>query len=161
MPFESKIDLPKMFLRLTESLNTRLIIVKGWGLNDAQELEQNSRIKVIESAPYDKLFPLVKAVIHHGGIGTIAACLKAGKPFFSCPVLYPLGDQHFWGTVAYKKGVGLKPVALKKMKENTFIDAAKELFTNENLHSNSRQLMELMEDENGVMNAIELIEKRY
>jgi|GEM_PF-7091304 len=33
-------------------------------------------IKVIEAAPYDKLFPLVKAVVHHGDIGTTAACLR-------------------------------------------------------------------------------------
>ncbi len=42
------------------------------------------------SAPYDKLFPLVKAVVHHSGIGTTAQCLKAGIPFLVCPVLHPM-----------------------------------------------------------------------
>ncbi len=161
MPYESKIDLPGLLQRLTKSLNTRLIIVKGWGLNDVQQLEQNKNIKVIESAPYEELFPFVKAVVHHGGIGTIASCLKAGKPFLTCPVLYPLGDQHFWGTVAYKKGVGLKPIPLKHIKENTFIEAVKELLNSKTLYGNSERLMEKMKKENGVANAIELIENRY
>lgn len=161
MPFESKMDLSQVLNRMTKELNIRLIVIKGWGLNETAQLEQNSNIKVIESAPYDKLFPYVKAVIQHGGIGTIAACLKAGKPFMTCPVLYPLGDQHFWGTVAYEKGVGLKPVALKKMNENMLMNAAKELLANEKLYSNSRKLMEQMQDENGVVNAIELVENRY
>lgn len=161
MPFESKMDLPKVLNNLTRELNIRLIVIKGWGLHETALLEQNSNIKVIESAPYDKLFPHVKAVMQHGGIGTIAACLKAGKPFMVCPVLYPLGDQHFWGTVAYEKGVGLRPVALKKMNESMFMDAAKELLANEELHSNSRRLMEQMKDEDGVTNAVELIENKY
>ena len=158
MPFESSMDLPGTLQKLTDRLNVKLIIVKGWGLNDVQQLQQNKKVKVIESAPYDKLFPLVKAVIHHGGIGTIASCLKAGKPFLTCPVLYPLGDQHFWGTVAYKKGIGLKPIPLKKMKEEKFIDAVKELLANEELYDNSNQLMEQMKHEDGVVNAVHLIE---
>ena len=32
-----------------------------------------------------------------------------------CSVLYPLGDQFFWGTVAARKGVALKPVAVDEV----------------------------------------------
>lgn len=161
MPFKSKIDLPNSLEQLTKQLDTRLIIVKGWGLNNTIELEKNKNIKVIDSAPYDKLFPYIKAAIHHGGIGTVSECLKAGKPFLTCPVLYPLGDQHFWGTVAFKKGVGLKPIPLKKMDTNKLIEAAKNLLLNEKLHTNSKQLMEKLKKEDGVAHATELIESIY
>lgn len=160
MPFESKMDLPVTLNRLTRELNIRLIVIKGWGLTDTKAIEENSDIKLIESAPYDKLFPHVKAVVHHGGIGTVAACLKAGKPFITCPVLFPLGDQHFWGMVAFKKGVGLKPFPLKKMTENKLIDAAKELLQNEHLYENSKTLMNKIEHEDGVANAVQFIEER-
>jgi sterol 3beta-glucosyltransferase len=106
--------LPDAIKRLSKELKVRIIVVKGWGFNETQKLENNPAIKVITSAPYDKLFPHVKAVIHHGGIGTISACIIAAKLFFACPVLYPLGDQHFWSTIGYKKGIALKPIALKK-----------------------------------------------
>ena len=161
MPFDSKLDLKELIKSLTEKLQTRVVLVKGWGLTDTKDLENIRSIKVISTAPYDKLFPLVKAIVHHGGIGTIAACLKAGKPFMTCPVLYPMGDQYFWGNVAFKKGVGLKPIPLKKLTHNNFITNVRELLTNKELHQNARQLSEKLATEDGVKNAIEIIEKNF
>jgi sterol 3beta-glucosyltransferase len=158
MPYKSKIDLPNALQRITKELNTRLVVIKGWGLNNTEELQNNPAIKVVESAPYDKLMPQIRAAVHHGGIGTVAECLRAGKPFLTCPVLYPLGDQHFWGTVAYKKGLGLKPIPLKKMNEEKLLVAVRELLNNKQLYENSRKIMEQLKTENGVVNAIEVIE---
>jgi sterol 3beta-glucosyltransferase len=158
MPFNSKLNLSKLLNRFSEDLKIRVIVVKGWGLTETQELEHNIRIRVISSAPYDKLFPYITAAIHHGGIGTIAACLYAGKPFLSCPVLYPMGDQHFWGIIAYKRGVALKPVPLKDMTENLFISKVRELTGTAQLYSNSVKMMENLKGENGLTNAANIIE---
>ena len=158
MPFDSKLDLKELVKSVTEKLNTRVILVKGWGLTDTKELEKFPSVKVINTAPYDKLFPFVKAVVHHGGIGTMAACLKAGKPFLTCPVLYPMGDQHFWGDIAYKKGVGLKPIPLKNMTAEKFILNVKKLLSNQDLYDNAKHLSEQLETENGTENAIKIIE---
>lgn len=158
MTFETKMDLPNAINRLSKELNVRVIVVKGWGFNDTKKLEENPNIKVIKSAPYDKLFPLVKAVINHGGIGTISACLMAGKPFFTCPVLYPLGDQHFWGNIGYKKGIALKPIGLKNLTEQMLIDNAKSLLSTETLYTKSLEISKKIKQENGVERAIELIE---
>ena len=158
MTFDTKMDLPNAINTLSKDLNVRVIVVKGCGFNNTQKLEENPNIKVISSAPYDKLFPHVKAVINHGGIGTIAACLIAGKPFFSCPVLYPVGDQHFWASIGYKKGVALKPVALKSMTEELLIRKAKRLLATETLYLKSMELSKKIRSENGVEKAIELIE---
>jgi hypothetical protein len=46
---------------------------------------------------------LVSAVCHHGGAGTTAAGLRAGKPTIIVPFF---GDQFFWGKVIEKHGVG-------------------------------------------------------
>lgn len=158
MPFNSKMNLPEVLKRLTEKVKIRLIIVKGWGLSHIKELEDNSAIKVIESVPYAKLLPFVKAAIHHGGIGTIAACLQAGKPFLTCPVLYPLGDQHFWGTIAYQSGVALKPIPLKKLTEDVLISNVRALLNTKHLYNSSFELMHKIRVENGVLNAINFIE---
>ncbi|HLL41775.1 MAG TPA: glycosyltransferase [Segetibacter sp.] len=159
MPFDSKLDLKELIKSVTEKLQTRVILVKGWGLTDTKDLENIDSIKVINTAPYDKLFPLVKAIVHHGGIGTMAACLKAGKPVMTCPVLYPMGDQFFWGAIAFNKGVGLKPIPLKKMTQDNFLSNVKALLTNEELYINARQLSEKLATEDGIKNAIEIIEK--
>lgn len=159
MPFKSKFDLQSAIVKLTEQFNTRIIVVKGWGLDQTERIENNSNIKVIESAPYEKLFPLMKAIVHHGGIGTTAECLRAGKPFFICPILYPIGDQMFWGKQASKRGFAVKPIPLSKMTEKIFLDSVKELLTNKSLYQNARHIGELLKKENGIENAIMEIEK--
>ena len=161
MPFESKINLPKVIENIAEVYKIKIVVVKGWGLGNVDQLVQNEKIKVIESAPYDLLLPRVKAVIHHGGIGTIAACLKAGKPFLTCPVLYPLGDQHFWGTIALRKGVGLKPLPLKKMTEHLLVKEVDDLLHNKNLYKCSEDIKDKIKNENGVERAIELVENGF
>jgi sterol 3beta-glucosyltransferase len=158
MPFDSKLDLKDLIKQVSKKCNTRIILIKGWGLTDVKELEGLSNIKVIDSAPYDKLIPLVKAVVHHGGIGTMAACMKAGKPFLTCPVLYPLGDQVFWGKIAVDKGVGLKPLPIKKMTAASFISNIEILLNDESLYTKAKQLSNQLNNEDGVAKAIELIE---
>ena len=51
------------------------------------------RFLVIRHAPHDWLFPRVRAVVHHGGSGTVAAAVVASRP----QVIWPFGiDQPFW-----------------------------------------------------------------
>jgi UDP:flavonoid glycosyltransferase YjiC (YdhE family) len=46
-----------------------------------------------EFAPFGKLFPLCQAVVHHGGIGTIAKALAAGTPQLVMPIAYDQLDN--------------------------------------------------------------------
>ena len=43
-------------------------------------LQKRPDIFVIGNCPHDWLFPRVAACVHHGGAGTVAASLRAGKP---------------------------------------------------------------------------------
>jgi len=159
MPFKSKFDLQTSIIKLTEQFDTRIIVVKGWGLNQTERLENNPKIKVIASAPYEKLFPLTKAIIHHGGIGTTAECLRAGKPFLICPSLYPVGDQNFGGQHAYKKVLAVKPAPISKMTEKMFLQSVNELLLNKQLYDNAKQIQTLIDNENGLEKTVDEIEK--
>ena len=161
MPFSGGFDISSALVKLVDALGVRLIVIKGWSIYDTSPLQDNCNVKVIDSAPYDKLFPMVKAVINHGGIGTITSCLQAGKPFFSCPVMYPLGDQHFWATIGYHKGLALEPVPLKKLAVKSLIENVRVLLTKKQLYENSFLMSKVLGQENGVQNAIDKIENLW
>jgi hypothetical protein len=54
----------------------------------------------------------VSAVCHHGGAGTTAAGLRAGKPTIIVPFF---GDQFFWGNIIEKSGAGPRPLPGKSI----------------------------------------------
>ena len=63
MPFKCKFDLQHAIIKLSEQLNIRMIVMKGWGLDQTEKVYNNPGIKVIGSVPYEKLFPFTKAII--------------------------------------------------------------------------------------------------
>jgi sterol 3beta-glucosyltransferase len=161
MPFETKFDLQKSIINLTKDLKINIIVAKGWGFKNVAAFSGVKSIKVVENVPFNKLIPRVNAVVHHGGIGTIAECLRAGVPSLCCPVMYPMGDQHFWGKQAYKIGCSPAPIPLKKLRGHTLNQKVFELLTSEHLHKNSQQLSTRLTSESGVENAVATIEANF
>jgi sterol 3beta-glucosyltransferase len=159
MPFESNVNLSRLVNETAKRLKTRMILVKGWGMSISPEIRHNKDVLVLDSAPYDALFPHVQAVVHHGGIGTTAQCLRAGKPMLVCPVLYPVGDQQFWGEQAVRKGVGVKPVPVGKITRENFAHSVAQLLYDDNLYENSQRLAALIAHENGVEQALRVVER--
>jgi sterol 3beta-glucosyltransferase len=61
-----------------------------------------SRFHLIRHAPHSWLFPRMRAIVHHGGAGTTAAAILAGRP----QVIWPFGvDQAFWARRMASLGV--------------------------------------------------------
>jgi UDP:flavonoid glycosyltransferase YjiC (YdhE family) len=76
-------------------------------------------------APFQKLFPHCAAVVHHGGIGTVAKAMAAGTPQLICPIYF---DQIDNGVRARALGVGdwIKP---RDREGRTVADALTKLMT--------------------------------
>lgn len=88
----------------------RGIIATGWGgiAPPAPGADLGDDVLVIEGAPHDWLVPRVAAVVHHGGAGSTAAGLRAGRPTLIVPFL---GDQPFWAARVHEIGAGPRPLS--------------------------------------------------
>jgi sterol 3beta-glucosyltransferase len=112
-------------------------------------------ICVIESAPHEWLFPHMAAVVHHGGAGTTAEGLRAGKPTVICPTT--LNDQLFWGKRVRDLGVGPEPIPQKKLTAEKLLRAMR-ASNDGRMRERAASLGEEIRAENGVARAVEAIE---
>ena len=160
MPFETQFDLQKSLHALSQRLNVNVLVVKGWGFENVLTFNESDSVKMIVSAPFDRLIPKVSAVVFHGGIGTMAECLRAGVPFLACPVIYPMGDQYFWGKRAHAVGCSPLPIPLKKLTEESLVRKVSELLSSEVYKNNSRQIANQLKAEDGLRNTIRIVESQ-
>ncbi|CAF1211565.1 unnamed protein product [Adineta steineri] len=105
----------------------------------------------INNCPHDWLFQHVSAVCHHGGAGTTAAGLRAGKPTIIVPFF---GDQFFWGTMIWKSGAGAPPLPGKRLNVDELIDAFK-LVHQTDTREAAEKLRIAFEHENGCEAAVQ------
>ncbi|MDP8242641.1 MAG: glycosyltransferase [Candidatus Hinthialibacter antarcticus] len=145
----------EIVIEALQRANVRGIIATGWGGLDASQLPET--IFKIEQAPHDWLFPRMAAVVHHGGVGTTSAGLRAGRPTVVCPFF---GDQPYWGSRVHALGVGCKPIPQKKLTPENLAAAIREVTTNSDIRKNAAALGEKIRAENGVKSAVKFIEGR-
>jgi sterol 3beta-glucosyltransferase len=132
----------------------RGVLASGWGGLKAGDLPQH--VIMIDSAPHDWLFPRMAAVVHHGGAGTTAAGLRAGRPSVVCPFL---GDQPFWGWAIHKAGVGPKPIPQRKLTAERLAEAVTVAVSDQGMRRCAVELGEKIRAEDGVARAVEIIGK--
>jgi UDP:flavonoid glycosyltransferase YjiC (YdhE family) len=60
-------------------------------------------VKVVDSVNFAATFPACRAVVHHGGAGTLAPGLHAGAPTL---ILWSWPDQQIWGAAVKRLKVG-------------------------------------------------------
>lgn len=98
----------------------RVLLSKGWGGMGAEELGIPEGVFMLGNVPHDWLFQRVSAVVHHGGAGTTAAGITAGKPTVVVPFF---GDQPFWGSMVARAGAGPEPLPHKELTGQKLADA--------------------------------------
>jgi sterol 3beta-glucosyltransferase len=131
----------------------RALLAMGWG--GLAKIEVPESVHMIGSAPHHALFPLMSAVVHHGGAGSTAAGLRAGRPTLVCPLAV---DQPFWGYLVNKMGCGPKPQPMNRLKAERFAEGLRELTGTESYRVRAREVAGAIAKEDGVARAIEVIE---
>ncbi len=131
----------------------RAILATGWGA--MAEIDVPESVCVIKAAPHLPLFKRVSAIVHHGGAGTTAAGLRAGLPTLICPLTV---DQPFWGRRVFSLGCGPKPQPLKRLSAERLAEGLVELTGVESYRVRARELANAIAKEDGVAQAVEIVE---
>jgi UDP:flavonoid glycosyltransferase YjiC (YdhE family) len=143
-----------LILAALRQAGLRAVIGGGWG--GVKPTSAPDFAYFVDHAPHEWLFERVAGVVHHGGAGTTAAGLRAGKPTMIIP---HLGDQPYWGRRVHELGVGVKPIPRQKLTVEKLAIGIRSLVTDATLQANAARLGEQIRAERGVENAVRLIEE--
>jgi UDP:flavonoid glycosyltransferase YjiC (YdhE family) len=86
-------DFYEQSARAAKKLGVRAVLLIGADARNRPQQELPDSICVAEYAPYSKLFPRTALVVHQGGVGTTAQCLRAGRPMLIMPYSHDQPDN--------------------------------------------------------------------
>jgi len=145
-----------LFVKAIQQARVRAVVL-GWDLG-MKQLTLPSSIYAAGSLPHSWLLPRSTGVVHHGGFGTTSAGLRAGVPALAIP---HIADQFYWGQRVHELGVGLPPISRPKLNTARLAAALQELAGNDRLRATADSLGEQIRTENGVDNAVKIIEETF
>src|SRR6185295_18404530 len=97
---------------------TAVVVSAVSGLGTGTDL--GPRLFRVDQIPYGWLFPRSSAVIHHGGAGAAAYCIRAGVPSIT---ICTRPDQRVFGKRLFEIGVGPRPIPLASLSEKKLVSA--------------------------------------
>lgn len=113
-------SMTQLIFEASKLTGQRVLLSKGWGGIGADKLTVPDNVHMLGNVPHDWLFKHVSCVVHHGGAGTTAAGISAGRPTLVVPFF---GDQAFWGSMIARAGAGPEPIPHKQLTADKLADA--------------------------------------
>ncbi len=132
----------------------RAVLAAGWG--NMTGSESPDYVYPIQGlAPHKWLFDRMQALVHHGGAGTTAMGLRAGKPM----LIVPFGsDQLFWGNRVHALGCSPKPLSRAQLTGPTLVAAFSALAKVPNYAQQAKSVQEGLLKEQGIEIAADIIQ---
>jgi UDP:flavonoid glycosyltransferase YjiC (YdhE family) len=100
-PAKSPADTLAMISAACAQLGERALVCSGW--SDFSHVPHFENVKAVGTMNYAAAFPACRAVVHHGGLGTTAAGLRAGVPML---IFWTAPDQAIWAARVKRLKVG-------------------------------------------------------
>ena len=117
MPVQSPADAVAMITDVCAELGERALICSGvWDFADNPPADH---VKLVNTVNHAAVFPVCRAVVHHGGAGTTAAGVRAGVPTL---ILWVGADQPFWATQIKRLEVG-RALRFSRTTRDSLLDA--------------------------------------
>ncbi|EYF08199.1 glycosyltransferase [Chondromyces apiculatus] len=152
MPASDPAALTRMFIDAISRSGRRAILLSGWAGLGGVPLPDT--FFQIDSAPHDWLFPRVAAVVTHGGAGSVAASLRAGRPTLVVP---HMSDQIYWGRRVAELQLGPSPIPRPRLRADRLAEAIA-LTSDPAIRRNAEAMGAKIRAEDGVTTAVDAIE---
>jgi sterol 3beta-glucosyltransferase len=144
----------RIVLQALERSGRRGVLAVGWG--GLRATDYPDTVFPVSSLPHSWLFPRMAAVVHHGGVGTTAAGLRAGVPSIIVPFSL---DQPFWGRRVAELGVGPSPVPQKTLTEERLANAITRAVSDQAMRQSAAALGRSIRAEDGVEAAVACVDR--
>ncbi len=129
---------------------SRLVLGSGWAeLRSAA----SDDVHVVGETDHTRLFPRMRAVVHHGGAGTTHTAAAAGVPSMAVPYF---ADQPFWGRRLHELGVGAPPLSRRKL-DAELLSERIALLDRDDVRVRASNLGDVMRTERGLGRAVDFI----
>ena len=135
----------KMIFEAVKMTGQRALVSKGWGGLGADQIGVPDSVMMLGNCPHDWLFKHVSCVVHHGGAGTTATGIAAGRPTVVVPFF---GDQPFWGAMVARAGAGPFPIPYKDLNADKLANQIREALKPASLER-AAELAKRISSENG------------
>lgn len=131
----------------------RAVIAAGRGGLGSARFGPN--VFCLDQAPHDWLFPRMAAIVHHGGAGTTAAAVAAGRPQVVCPFMF---DQAFFGRRLREIGVATAPQPLRELTAPGLADSIRRVVWRPEFAERAEELGERVRSEDATTHAVDILE---
>ena len=138
-------------------LGIRAVLLIGTDPRNLPRQALPEHICTAEYAPYSALFSRAAMVVHQGGVGTTAQCLRTGKPMLIMPYSHDQPDNA-------RRMLRLKVARVIERDDYTPTRVArtlKSMLANPKLAKQAQSVAHGLENENGVRSACNALEELY
>jgi sterol 3beta-glucosyltransferase len=146
--------LTAVIMETVTETNRRAILLTGWGGITLTDLPDT--VYMLEQIPHAWLLPQVSLMVHHGGVGTTAACIAAGVPGVTIPFL---GTQLYWSSRVTTLGIGPDPIHRRQLTAARLSAAIEQALTDQKMRRRAAELGQRIRGEDGVARAVDVIER--
>ena len=138
-------------------LRHRAVLLIGTDERNRPKEKLPASVCIAEYAPYSELFSRASVVVHQGGVGTTAQCLKAGKPMLIMPYSHDQPDN-----ARRMKRLGVAKVIQKaKYTPAKVTRKLEKILGNPALAAQARAVADEIRGEDGVKTACDALEGLY
>jgi UDP:flavonoid glycosyltransferase YjiC (YdhE family) len=130
-------------------------VVLGSGFQEAARSVRSPAVFVAEELPHELALPRFRAIVHHGGVGTLARGLRTGLPTLVVPFVF---DQSFWGRRIAALGAGPPPIPRHRLTADRLVEAL-ETLERPDVRTAAGAVGERLRAEDGVGDTVRLIER--